>query len=299
MPTYCYPYKRGTGWRSQNFRQNPGGYNPVGGHTGYDQAMEAGTELYAPGDGIVRLSSWVSDNYLANDWWLTRYGGDMLVIDCFGPDGTTATGPTFVLAHLSDSIAEVGQRVRKGQLVAISGDSGTATSGAHCHIEALPPNWDFNNGVYGRVDPETYFTEWPEDIIGAIDPQGTIEKEIKDIMADAEEAARTLLKMKIARKDKNGKQDGLVTAEIVFANFNQTMGRIIDRLEEVDKRQTDFASTTHQKLNALTALVKAQAASGTSLTEAQISAAIDKGMRASLDSITAVTTTTYDVKDPV
>jgi hypothetical protein len=297
LTTYCYPYRRGTGWRSQNFRQSPGGYNPPGGHTGFDQAMNAGTPLYAPGDGIVRLSSWVSDNYLANDWWLTRYGGDMLVIDCFGPDGTTATGPTFVLAHLSNSIAEVGQRVRKGQLVAISGNSGTATSGAHVHIEALPPNWDFNNGVYGRVNPENYFTEWPEDIIGAIDPQGTIQKEIEDIMADAEEAARVLLKMKIARKDATGKQDGLVTVETVMANFNQTMVRLFKRMDDIDARQTAFASTTHQKLNALTALVKASAASGASLTEEQITAAIDKGLRASLDSITSSTTTVFDIKD--
>ncbi|QWY81934.1 endolysin [Arthrobacter phage Sicarius2] len=164
MTTFCYPYKRGTGWRSQAFRSNPGGFNPSGGHTGYDQAMPAGTPIYAPGDGIIRLSSWVSDNYLANDWWLTRYGGDMLVLDCTDAFGRSETMPTFIFAHLSESIAEVGQRVKKGQLIGKSGNSGTATSGPHCHIEALPPNWDFQNGVYGRVDPELYFSEWPEDI---------------------------------------------------------------------------------------------------------------------------------------
>lgn len=205
MTTYCYPYKRGTGWRSQGFRTNPGGVNPVGGHTGYDQAMNPGTPLYAPGDGIIRNSDWVSANYLDNPWWLTRYGGDMTVLDCFGPDGTTASGPTFVLAHLSDSTAPVGKRVRKGELIAKSGNSGTATTGPHCHIEALPPGWDFNNGVYGRVDPERYFSQWPEDVAGgaAMGPQsGTIKpipkewdemasmQDIKDAFYEESKSAR-------------------------------------------------------------------------------------------------------------
>ena len=163
--TYCYPYKRGTGWRSQEFRSHPESpYNPPGGHTGFDQAMDAGTPIFAPGDGIIRNSGWLTDNYLANDWWLTAMGGDTLVIDCFGPDGTTATGPTFIIAHLQDSTAPVGAVVKKGQQIGISGNSGTATTGAHAHIEALPPNWDWNNGVYGRVDPELYFTEYPDTI---------------------------------------------------------------------------------------------------------------------------------------
>ncbi|QIN94357.1 lysin A, protease M23 domain [Arthrobacter phage Abba] len=163
MTTFCYPYTRGAGWRSQEFRSNPGGFNPPGGHTGFDQAMPVGTPIYAPGDGIIRLSSWVTDNYLANDWWLTRYGGDMLVLDCVDAFGRSETMPTFIFAHLSNSIAGVGQRVKKGQLIGLSGNSGTATTGPHCHIEALPPNWDWNNGVYGRVNAESYFTEWPED----------------------------------------------------------------------------------------------------------------------------------------
>lgn len=173
--TYCYPYKRGTGWRSQGFRSGPNqGANGPGGHTGFDQAMDAGTPLYAPAAGIIRNSSWVGANYLDNEWWLTQMGGDTLVLDCFGPDGTTKTGPAFILAHLSDSIAEVGQWVAKGELIALSGNSGTATTGPHVHIEALPPAWDFGNGVYGRVDPEGYFDEWPDDYISGIAAQGTI-----------------------------------------------------------------------------------------------------------------------------
>lgn len=297
MVTYCYPYRRGTGYRSQGFRSHPESpYNPGGGHTGFDQAMEAGTPIYAPGDGIIRNSGWLSDNYLANDWWLTAMGGDTLVIDCFGPDGTTATGPTFVIAHLQDSIPEVGQRVKKGQLIGLSGNSGTATTGAHAHIEALPPMWDWNNGVYGRVDPEHYFTEWPEDIIGAIDPQGTIQKEIQDIMTTANDAALALLKMRIARKDATGKQDGVTSVEQVIANFNQTMVRIFDRFDEIDARHTKFASTTHQKQNAQLKLIE-QLAAKQGLSADEVKQALSAALTESVESIEQ-TKTTFDLKLP-
>lgn len=165
MTTYCYPYKRGTGWRSQGFRSGKGSpYNAAGGHTGFDQAMPAGTPIYAPGDGIIRNSGWLTDNYMANPWWLTRMGGDTLVIDCTDSFRRSETMPTFIIAHLQESTAPFGAFVRKGQQIGVSGNSGTATTGAHAHIEALPPNWDVNNGVYGRVNPELYFTEWPEDV---------------------------------------------------------------------------------------------------------------------------------------
>jgi hypothetical protein len=299
MPTYCYPYKRGTGYRSQGFRSGKGSpYNPPDGHTGFDQAMDAGTPIYAPGDGIIRNSGWLSDNYLANDWWLTSMGGDILVIDCYGPDGTTATGPTFVIAHLQDSIPEVGQRVKKGQLIGLSGNSGTATTGAHAHIEALPPMWAWNNGVYGRVDPEHYFTEWPEDIIGAIDPQGTIQKEIQDIMTTANEAALALLKMRIARMDAAGKQDGVTSVEQVIANFNQTMVRIFDRLDAIDARHTAFQSTTHQKQNAHLKLIE-QLAAKQGLTAEEVKQALSEALNESVDSITTEQTkTTFDLKLP-
>lgn len=170
MTTYAYPYKRGVGWRSQEFRSHPESpFNPPGGHTGFDQAMPSGTPLYAPADGIVRNSSWLTANYLDNPWWLTQFGGDTLVLDCTDSFGRSETEPTFIFAHLSDSIAPVGAKVKKGQLIAISGNSGTATTGPHVHIEALPPNWDWNNGVYGRVNPEDYFTEYP----GEITPQSS------------------------------------------------------------------------------------------------------------------------------
>lgn len=141
--TYLDPFPQGTRI-SQEFRAAPGGYNPPGGHTGRDYAVPVGTPVRAAADGIIRHSDWFGD-YAANPWWLTRYGGDTIVLDC-GDDK-----PTFVYAHLSDSIAAVGQRVVKGQIIALSGNSGTATSGPHCHVERLNPGFDLTSDVYGRA----------------------------------------------------------------------------------------------------------------------------------------------------
>lgn len=165
--TYMYPFPEGTR-KSQPFGTNPNnGVNPGGGHTGDDWAVPVGTPVRAAGDGVIELSSWVSANYLSNPWWLTQMGGDTIVLNC----GDNA--PTFIYAHLSNSIAEPGQWVKKGEIIAYSGNTGTATTGPHTHMEALPPFWDFNNGRYGRVNPERYLDEY----WGGIAAQGTITQE--------------------------------------------------------------------------------------------------------------------------
>jgi hypothetical protein len=167
------PFPRGTRV-SQPFGSYPNnGVNPVGGHTGKDYAVEVGTPVHAAGDGIIRHSDWFSTNYLENPWWLTQMGGDTLVLDCTDAFGRSDGYPTFVYAHLSESTANVGDRVKKGQIIGKSGNSGTATTGPHCHVEVMPPNWDWNNGTYGRINPDLYFTEYP----GEVTAQGTITKE--------------------------------------------------------------------------------------------------------------------------
>jgi hypothetical protein len=171
--SYMYPFPEGTR-KSQPFGANPNnGVNPGGGHTGDDWAVPEGTPIRAAGDGVIELSSWVGANYLSNPWWLTQMGGDNIVLNC----GDNA--PTFIYAHLSDSIAEVGQRVRKGDIIALSGNTGTATTGPHTHMEALPPRWNTGNGTYGRVNPELYLDEYWSGIAaqGSITQENTVTPE--------------------------------------------------------------------------------------------------------------------------
>jgi hypothetical protein len=163
MKTYMYPFARDTRV-SQKFGANDTQYNLSGKHTGEDAAVPVGTPVHAAGDGVIVAAGYFP-NY-NNEWLYGPMGGLTLVEDC----GTDE--PTFGWAHLSKVFVKEGDRVVKGQVVAESGESGAAT-GPHCHIEALPPNWNTYNGTYGRIDPRIYMTEFPGEIVslGTITPE--------------------------------------------------------------------------------------------------------------------------------
>ncbi|MDZ4233908.1 MAG: M23 family metallopeptidase [Dietzia sp.] len=58
-------------------------------------------------------------------------------------------------AHCSGSPVLSGKRVYQGDIVAYSGNTGSATTGPHLHWEVMPDGWDFNNGTYGRINPRS------------------------------------------------------------------------------------------------------------------------------------------------
>jgi murein DD-endopeptidase MepM/ murein hydrolase activator NlpD len=72
-------------------------------------------------------------------------------------------GPSFIYGHNSSTPLPAGTHVRKGDVIALSGNSGLST-GPHCHVEVLPPGFVINTATYGRVDPEEFFDEWPDDL---------------------------------------------------------------------------------------------------------------------------------------
>lgn len=72
-----------------------------------------------------------------------------------------------VYAHLTSFMHEKGDKVYKGQLLTISGNTGTATSGAHLHFELLAKSG--TNPKMERkllpfkgdnIDPATYLSKW-------------------------------------------------------------------------------------------------------------------------------------------
>jgi len=157
MTAYIYPVDPAT--LGQDFGTNPGGYNPVGGHTGKDFKVWTGTPVHAAGDGVVvqaQDSSLLPADYRAdgsgpNPYWINPdFAGQYVAID------HGATEPASIYAHLSEIRVRPGQRVTKGQVIGLSGASGGASSGPHLHFEMMPPAWDFNNGTYGRVNPAIY-----------------------------------------------------------------------------------------------------------------------------------------------
>ena len=111
-----YPTRRH--WRISSpfnpFRHHPI-TNRISPHNGTDFAAPIGTPVLATGDGIV-----------------TRvvkhpYAGLYVVIDNDGPFSTR-------FLHLSKALVKRGQRVSRGQKIALSGNSGRST-GAHLHYE--------------------------------------------------------------------------------------------------------------------------------------------------------------------
>lgn len=133
---------------TQGFGAAPGGFNPVGGHTGRDKGTPVGRPLRAPGDGVITLAG-NAGPWNTNDYWLEgAFAGNSVVLDC-GPGQ-----PAFTFNHLSTIVVTRGQSVRKGDVICYSGNTGGATSGPHHHFEVMPDGWDFNNGTYGRINPD-------------------------------------------------------------------------------------------------------------------------------------------------
>ncbi|WP_421854177.1 peptidoglycan DD-metalloendopeptidase family protein [Marinomonas sp.] len=98
---------------------NPNRLHPITGHpaphNGVDLATPTGTEVLATGDGVVtRIAT-------------HKYAGKYIVIDYTGPYGSR-------FLHLSKILVKKGQKVKRGQVIALSGNTGR-TTGAHLHYE--------------------------------------------------------------------------------------------------------------------------------------------------------------------
>ena len=124
---------------------SPFGYrsDPITGeskmHTGMDFSCDPGNPVYAVGDGTVILVE--SDFY--------GYGNHIEVDHGFGYVSR--------YSHLSDMFAYVGQKVRRGDCIALSGKSGRVT-GPHLHYEIMYRNEFVNPSAYMDLDisPEDY-----------------------------------------------------------------------------------------------------------------------------------------------
>lgn len=101
-------------------------------HNGIDFRAKAGTPIMAVNDGVVRLA----DNFLAE--------GKFAIID-------HGAGISSVYLHLSRLNVKTGDKVRRGQVIGLSGQSGQAI-GPHLHFMVKI------NGV--AVDPLKFFQLW-------------------------------------------------------------------------------------------------------------------------------------------
>lgn len=93
--------------------------NPVHGgddfHSGVDIGVEPGTPIKATADGVVSFSGWESGS------------GNLVVIE-------HGFGFSTFYAHNKSNAVKVGQRVKRGGIIAYSGSTGN-TTGPHSHYE--------------------------------------------------------------------------------------------------------------------------------------------------------------------
>lgn len=99
-------------------------------HTGLDFTAHTGTPVHATGDGTIEIAGSESDGYgnkvLINHGW----------------------GYKTLYAHNSKIMVRQGQLVKRGQIIALVGNTGKST-GPHCHYEV----WKNGN----KIDPVNYF----------------------------------------------------------------------------------------------------------------------------------------------
>lgn len=116
------------------------------GHNALDWAMDIGTKLIAVEDATVTSAYF---NQFDNG-----YGNYVRL--------TNKQGETWIYGHMSRVDVKVGQVVKKGQQIGLSGNSGFVlpkptpqdpNAGAHLHFGFRPAHYDMNNGFGGYVDP--------------------------------------------------------------------------------------------------------------------------------------------------
>ncbi|RMG58741.1 MAG: M23 family metallopeptidase [Bacteroidetes bacterium] len=109
-------------------------------HTGLDLQANTGTEVYATGDGVVRLAGRNRGGY-----------GIQVEIDHGGYGYITK------YAHLSEIKVKVGQRIKRGDIIGLSGNTGLS-KGPHLHYEIIKNDRKIDpiDYFYGDLTPEEY-----------------------------------------------------------------------------------------------------------------------------------------------
>lgn len=87
-------------------------------HLGCDYSVPSGTSVIAPQDGEIIISKYIGN-----------YGNVIFIEHGFGVQTR--------IAHLSEFVKLRGSKVRQGDLIAYSGDTGNAKGRPHIHFETL------------------------------------------------------------------------------------------------------------------------------------------------------------------
>jgi len=120
------------GWISKEFIQDP---KALGGpHPGIDIAAPEGREVKVTAPGVVRLAGW--DDYY----------GNLIVVE-------HQNGYETYYGHNSKLVASVGEEVKRGQVIALSGNTGRSTA-PHLHYEIRKDGESLNPRDYLGIKNE-------------------------------------------------------------------------------------------------------------------------------------------------
>jgi hypothetical protein len=134
-------------WDGDGVVDIPGGfYHSIGwfGHNGIDFGGFEGDPVYAIADGVIEFAGDAANHYLLS-------GGGNAILHHIPGYGVWAE-----YLHLSRFAVANGEAVKKDQVIAYSGATGSSTA-AHLHLGMFasntPNQWD---GWRGRIDPTPY-----------------------------------------------------------------------------------------------------------------------------------------------
>ncbi len=91
-------------------------FNPENGHLGMDFLAKDGTPVMAPADGTIIFANYTTEN------------GNVIIIQ-------HKNNYLSIFKHCSQVFKSVRSNVTQGEIIALSGNTGTNSSGAHLHFE--------------------------------------------------------------------------------------------------------------------------------------------------------------------
>jgi murein DD-endopeptidase MepM/ murein hydrolase activator NlpD len=120
-----------------------------GRHKGDDFAAKTGTPVYAAVSGIVQHAG--TNGVGPTRGWGSAYGVQIIIANDKFADGSKGYYAGYM--HLSKVKVKRGQRVKKGQLIGYTGNTGSST-GPHLHFEIQKAR--FWAGWLGSVSPSKW-----------------------------------------------------------------------------------------------------------------------------------------------
>lgn len=196
------------------------------GHHGIDFGFPEGTEVLACDEGTVIQTGDNGD-----------FGISVTVKHSWG---------TSIYAHLQSFNVLVNDRVKKAQVIGVSGQTGF-TTGAHLHFGIQPNNPDTNNGYLGYINPTPYPTETsplPQPSAPSQSPQPKISQEDIQKQAFAMFDARIKENSLKGNQAKRDKREEAIQKILSFAQEKKriTNEQVRDLLRVSQSTATEYLS---------------------------------------------------------